>query len=199
MCNIAGRFLMGIKEDCMKEKQLGWIFFAIMWLLEIFFRCPRLRFRFPRWLSSKESTCNAEDTGDTGLIPRLGRSFGGEYGNSLQCSCLGNPMDRGTWERTVHRVDSGFPSGCVLKNLPAMQKTQETQVWSPGLEDLLEEKWKPTQVFLPGKSHGQRNLGAYSPQGRKESDMTEAPEHARLRFRLLLVCHFSRVRLCETP
>ena len=34
--------------------------------------------------------------------------------------------------------------------------------------------WKPSPVFLPGESHGQRNLAGYSPQGRKESDMTEA-------------------------
>ena len=30
-----------------------------------------------------------------------------------------------------------------------------------------------SSIFLPGKSHGQRSLVAYSPWGRKESDMTE--------------------------
>ena len=34
-------------------------------------------------------------------------------------------------------------------------------------------KWQPTPVFLPGKSHGWRNLVGYSPRGHKESDMTE--------------------------
>ena len=34
-------------------------------------------------------------------------------------------------------------------------------------------KWQPTPVFLPEKSHGQRSLMGYSPQGRKESDTTE--------------------------
>ena len=34
-------------------------------------------------------------------------------------------------------------------------------------------KWQPTSVFLPGKSHGRRNLVGYSPWGRKESDTTE--------------------------
>ena len=33
--------------------------------------------------------------------------------------------------------------------------------------------WQPTPVFLPGESHGQRKLAGYSPQGHKESDMTE--------------------------
>ena len=40
--------------------------------------------------------------GDAGLIPRLGRYPGDRNGNSLQHSCLGNPMDRGAWQATVH-------------------------------------------------------------------------------------------------
>ena len=47
-----------------------------------------LREGFPGRSPGKESTCNAEDLG---LIPGLGRSPGGEHGNPLQCSCLGNP------------------------------------------------------------------------------------------------------------
>ena len=34
-------------------------------------------------------------------------------------------------------------------------------------------KWQPTPVFLPGESQGQGSLTGYSPQSRKESDMTE--------------------------
>ena len=34
-------------------------------------------------------------------------------------------------------------------------------------------KWQPTPVFLPGESPGRRNLVGYSPQGCKESDITE--------------------------
>ena len=50
---------------------------------------------------SKESACNA---GDLGLIPWSGRSPGEGNGNALQCSCLENSMDRGTWWATVHGV-----------------------------------------------------------------------------------------------
>ena len=42
--------------------------------------------------------------GDTGLIPGLGRSPGGQNGNPLQYSCLGNPMDRGACWGTVNGV-----------------------------------------------------------------------------------------------
>ena len=34
------------------------------------------------------------------------------------------------------------------------------------------KKWQPTPVFLPEKSHGQRNLVGYHPWGHKELDMT---------------------------
>ena len=33
--------------------------------------------------------------------------------------------------------------------------------------------WKPTPVFLPGKSHGQRSLEGCIPQGHRELDTTE--------------------------
>ena len=33
--------------------------------------------------------------------------------------------------------------------------------------------WYPIPVFLPRESHGQRSLVDYSPQGHRESDMTE--------------------------
>ena len=42
--------------------------------------------------------------GDPGSIPGSGRSTGEGNGNPLQNSCLGNPMDRGAWCTTVHRV-----------------------------------------------------------------------------------------------
>ena len=58
----------------------------------------------PQWLSGKELTCNAGDTGDVGSIPGLGRSPGEGNGYPLQYSCLGNPMDRGPWWATVSGI-----------------------------------------------------------------------------------------------
>ena len=49
----------------------------------------------------KESACNV---GDLGLIPGYGRSPGEGNGNPFQYSCLENPMDRGAWRATVHRI-----------------------------------------------------------------------------------------------
>ena len=58
----------------------------------------------PNGSAGKESTCNAEDTGDSGSVPGSGRSPGEENGNPLQYSCLENSMDRGAWWATVHGV-----------------------------------------------------------------------------------------------
>ena len=60
-----------------------------------------------------------------------------------------------------------------VKNLPAVQETQEIWVWFLGQEEPWRKKWQPTPVFLPEKSQGQRSLVGYSPWGHKDSDMTE--------------------------
>ena len=56
---------------------------------------------FPDGSAVKKPPANA---GDVGSVSESGRSPGEGNGNSLQCSCLENPMDRGTWWATVHGV-----------------------------------------------------------------------------------------------
>ena len=55
----------------------------------------------PRWLSGEESSANS---GDTGLIPGLGRSPGEGDVNPLQYYCLKNLVDREAWQAVVHGV-----------------------------------------------------------------------------------------------
>ena len=104
-------------------------------------------------LGGSEGKAFACNVGDPGSIPGSGRSSGEGNGNSLQYSCLENPVDRGAWWATVHGVAKSrtrlsnftltfvldFPDGSVIKNLPAKQESQETQVQSLGQEDPLEE------------------------------------------------------------
>ena len=52
----------------------------------------------------KNLLANAGNIRDRGSIPELGRTLGEGNGNPLQYSCLENPMDRGAWWATVHRV-----------------------------------------------------------------------------------------------
>ena len=59
----------------------------------------------------------------------------------------------------------------TAKNLPAMQETG----FDPWVGKIpWRRAWKFTPMFLPGVSHGHRNLEVYISQGHKESDMTEA-------------------------
>ena len=50
----------------------------------------------------KNPPANVGDKRDMDSISGLGRSRGGRHGNSLQDSCLENPVDRGDWWATVH-------------------------------------------------------------------------------------------------
>ena len=52
----------------------------------------------------KNLLANAGDIRDIGSNPGTGKSLGGGHGNPLQHSCLENPVDRGAWQATVHRV-----------------------------------------------------------------------------------------------
>ena len=52
----------------------------------------------------KNTPANAGDVRDSGSISRSGRFPGGGPGNPFQYACLKNPMDRGVWQATFHRV-----------------------------------------------------------------------------------------------
>ena len=71
-------------------------------------------------------------------------------------------------------INGGFPGGSAVKNLPAMQETQEADVGKIPWR----RKWQTTSVFLPGKSHRQRSLAGYSPWGlRVRHDLAIKQQH----------------------
>ena len=61
----------------------------------------------------------------------------------------------------------------VVKNLPVMQEEARLHPWVRKIP--WRREWQPTLAFLPGESHGQRNLAGYSSWDHKESDTTEPP------------------------
>ena len=61
----------------------------------------------------------------------------------------------------------------MVKNLPANSGDMRDMGLIPGSGGSSEGDHGNSPVSLPGKSHRQRSLEAYSPRGRKESDMTE--------------------------
>ena len=52
----------------------------------------------------KNPPANTGGMRDMGSIPGSGRSPEGGHDDPLQDSCLENPLDRGAWWATVHRV-----------------------------------------------------------------------------------------------
>ena len=69
----------------------------------------------------------------------------------------------------------------MIKNLPG-NATDTKYRFDPCVRKILWRRaWRPTPVFLPGESHGQRSLAGYSPWGRSESDTTEVTAHTRER------------------
>ena len=137
----------------------------------------------PWWLSGKKSASNAENAGS---ILRSGRSPGGGHGNSLQHSCLENPMNRGAWWATSHGAadtTAATEHACTTSLVISEMQINITirlswqSIWlhrgRPEFYPWVRKvPWRrerlPTPVFWPGEFHG-----LYSPQGHKESDITE--------------------------
>ena len=63
---------------------------------------------FPCGAVARNPPANAADTRDAASTAGLGRSPGVGNSNLLQFSCLKNPLDRGAWWATVHRVTKSW-------------------------------------------------------------------------------------------
>ena len=77
---------------------------------------------FPGDVVVKNLPASTGDAGEAVLIPGSGRSPGGGNGNPLQCSYLGNPMDRGAWQATDRGVTESDTTmhACTFCGVPAL-------------------------------------------------------------------------------
>ena len=91
------------------KKRVGLTLFIYPLSLQLLIRRAKSEFRCTEvWTSQaaivvKNLPAHSGNIRDMGSIPGLGRFPGGRHGN-LQPSCLENPMDRGAWRATVHRL-----------------------------------------------------------------------------------------------
>ena len=68
----------------------------------------------------------------------------------------------------------GFPDGTSGKESACQSRRHKRHEFDRWVRRISwKRKWQLTPVFLPGKSHGQKNLAGYNPWDCKESDMTE--------------------------
>ena len=79
---------------------------------------------FPSPSMVKNPSANA---GEASLISGLGRPPGEGNDNPLQCSCLGNPMDRGAWQAIVHRVSKSQTGEQLNNNSTSSRHIQPTR------------------------------------------------------------------------
>ena len=74
--------------------------YIYIYILILFF--PKSYLELHEVIDGEELPTNARDVRDAGWIPGSGRRPEGRHVSPLQDSCLENPMDRGTWQATVH-------------------------------------------------------------------------------------------------
>ena len=77
-----------------------------------------------------------------------------------------------------HKVDLPVQVLCMKKHVNWCQVSPKLYCSYLEVSRPWRREWQCTLVFLPGESHGQRNLVGYNPWGHKESDMTEATQHS---------------------
>ena len=66
-----------------------------------------------------------------------------------------------------------FPAGSSGKESACQSRRFKRRRFNPWVRKIpWRRAWQPTPVFLPGESHGQRNLMGYSLLGHRESDKT---------------------------
>ena len=125
-----------------------------------------------RWLGP--GTCVPTVTLEANIVTRLRpsvRPSGGVRGQGKQLrpslepchSAVGRRKGCDCCELRAGRQGCGASLVAQQWSHLPMQETQEAGILSLGQKILWRRKWQPTQVCLPGKSHGQRSLVGYSP------------------------------------
>ena len=191
ICVVKDRWLLWFSWDFLISNSRLFISYAyfLAWRMKSLFigfkleiwRPLELCFSFPCASEGKEFAWISKDRG---AIPGLRRSpqrrdwlptpvflTGESHGQRSLAGYSSWDYKSQTWLRAIFGGFQirGFPGGSMLKNLPQCRRCK----FDPWVrKSPWRRKWQPTPVFLPGESHGQRNLAGYGPWGRKELDTT---------------------------
>ena len=127
----------------------------------------------------KNLPANTGDIRDVGSILWLGRSPGGGYGKLLNYACLGNPMDRGAWWATVHRVpQSQTQLKWLSKHAPLPNHLQQRFLRKN------EEKYKNESLRRINRRNSRSSLS-------RGNHLCPVPESPVLKHFLHLTSHFT--------
>ena len=108
----------------------------------------------------KHPPVNGGDVRDAGSIPGLGRSPGGGHGNPLQYSYLKNPIDRGPWWTSVHRVSK---SRTRLSDLACSGVVTELRIRARSLEPKISDRKTETSPEIMKKTTEKEKLWKITP------------------------------------
>ena len=101
------------------------------------------------------------NAGDMSLISRWERSPGGGNGNTLLYSCLGNPMDRGTWRTTVHRVTKSWTwlsTHTHYKYIHDLEENMDTRVRNRNFNNGYNKRLHATEKMVSKLKHGRETI-----------------------------------------
>ena len=91
----------------------------------------------------------------------------------------------------ILKINMGFPGDSVVKSLPASIGSAGDRGSIPGSERFpCRRKWQPAPVFLPRKSHGQRNLLGYSTWGPKVRHDLATEHSSQKKFSSMCGSHY---------
>ena len=138
--------------------------------------------------------CLQEESGRGGPVSL--KNLFPEISLVVQCVRLNTSSAEGSVGKVQHVVQcsqkkwknlfstQGFPGGSVVKVSTCQCRRCRRHGFSWVGKIPWGRKWQPIPVFLPGKSHGQRSLAGYSPQGPKRvRHVLVTKQHSRCKGR----------------
>ena len=132
----------------------------------------------------KNPPANVGDARDSSLIPESERSPGEGHDHQLQCSCLGNPIDRGAWRATAHGVTESKVTECAcVHRLNRRDRGSCVNVSQGQSGDEEESHWTHTSVMK--SSH----LALIHPPATTSLPHTHSPGTHLSSLRMLLLFH----------
>ena len=139
------------------------------------------------------------NVGYGGSIPGLGSKIPHKTLKNIKqkqyCNKFSKNFENGPYKKIFKKsllspfcFPRGLPRLLSSKELVCQHRRHKRRGFDPWFRKIpWRRKWQPTPVFLPGESHGHRNLVGYSSWGCKESDRTE---HAHMHTHTHALSHF---------
>ena len=120
----------------------------------------------PGGASGKELVCPCRRHKRCGFHPWVRKSLWRRKCNPLQYSCLGNPMNRGAWQATVHGVAKSQTQLERARKKSCTQESHPTEAWHASVAGRERGRRKSTSQSQESPWDGRPGKGPWLPAGR---------------------------------